>query len=158
VRLLDVAPTDEILEIGAGPGVSVSLVCERLDGGHITAVDRSATAVERAARRNAGHVAAGIAAFRHAALADLEPGGRRFDKVFAINVNLFWTGPADRELNRIKELLRPGGALHLFYEPPGKQQASRVTGAVTAALERHGFAASVTTGSPSLLCVTGRPG
>jgi hypothetical protein len=33
VELLEVAPDDQLLEIGPGPGVSVALVCERLTGG-----------------------------------------------------------------------------------------------------------------------------
>jgi trans-aconitate methyltransferase len=59
-------PDDQLLEIGCGPGVAVSLVCERLAGGRIVAVDRSPTAIERAARRNAEHVASGRAVLRAA--------------------------------------------------------------------------------------------
>jgi len=98
VQLLDVFSGDEILEIGCGPGVAVSLVCDRLAGGRITAVDRSAIAIQRATHRNAGHVASGKAVLRQADLAGLALGGQHFDKVFAINVNLFWARPADAEL------------------------------------------------------------
>jgi SAM-dependent methyltransferase len=163
VEQLQVAPDDELLEIGPGPGVSVSLVCERLGGGRITAIDRSATAIQRASRRNAGHLAAGKADFQQLDLAEVEQvrralAGRRFDKVYAVNVNLFWVRPADAELRLIKDLLRPGGALYLVYGTPGGEQAGRAVEAVTAALERNGFAATVTpASSPSLLCITGRP-
>jgi cyclopropane fatty-acyl-phospholipid synthase-like methyltransferase len=157
VQLLDVAPGDEILEVGCGPGVAVSLVCQRLDGGHVTAVDRSATAIQRATRRNAEHVASGKAVLRQVDLAGLAPTGQRFDKVLAVNVNLFWVGPADAELRRVRELLRPGGVVHLVYEAPGEEQASRVAEAVTAALAAHGFATTIRTGSaPSLLGITAR--
>ena len=164
VQLLEVAPDDEILEIGPGPGVSVSLVCGRLATGRVTAIERSATAVQRATRRNADHVAAGRAVFHQLDLADVDLvrralAGQRFDKAFAVNLNLFWVRPADAELQLVKDLLRPGGALHLVYEPPGEEQASRVVEAVTRALASNGFATAVTTaGSPSLLCVSGRPG
>jgi SAM-dependent methyltransferase len=158
VQLLDVSPDDRILEIGCGPGVAVSLVCEQLAGGKITAIDRSAAAIQRAAKRNADHLASGKAALLQIDLADLALAGQHFDKAFAINVNLFWARPAGAELRLIKELLRPGGVVHLVYQTPGEEQAGRVAKVVTSALAGHGYAAAVTAASsPSLLCVTGRP-
>lgn len=158
VQVLNVAPEDEILEIGCGPGVAVSLVCEQLAGGKITAIDRSATAIKQAAKRNADHLASGKAALLHIDLADLALAGQHFDKVFAVNVNLFWVRPAGHELLVIKDLLRPGGVVHLVYETPGEEQAERVANAVTSALASHGYAVATTTpSSPSLICITGRP-
>jgi SAM-dependent methyltransferase len=161
VQLLDISPTDEILEIGPGPGVSVSLICGQLATGRITAIDRSATAIQRATKRNADHVAAGKAVFHQLDLADVDLvrralTGQHFDKVFAVNINLFWVRPADAELQLIKDLLRPGGVLRLVYETPSDEQTSGVAKAVTAALANRGFATTVTTASsPSLLCITG---
>jgi SAM-dependent methyltransferase len=161
VQLLDISPTDEILEIGPGPGVSVSLICGQLATGRITAIDRSAIAIQRATKRNADHVAAGKAVFHQLDLADVDLvrralTGQHFDKVFAVNINLFWVRPADAELQLIKDLLRPGGVLRLVYETPSDEQTSGVAKAVTAALANRGFATAVTTASsPSLLCITG---
>jgi SAM-dependent methyltransferase len=163
VQLLDISPTDEILEIGPGPGVSVSLICGQLATGRITAIDRSSIAIQRATKRNADHVAAGKAVFRHLDLADVDLvrrvlTGEHFDKVFAVNINLFWVRPAHAELQLIKDLLRPGGVLRLVYETPSEEQTSRVAKTVTGALADRGFATAVTTASsPSLLCITGTP-
>ena len=52
VELLEVAPGNRILKVGCGHGVAVSLVCERLESGRITAADRSPTMIEMARRRN----------------------------------------------------------------------------------------------------------
>jgi SAM-dependent methyltransferase len=157
VQLLDVAPDDRILEIGCGSGTALSLVCERLAGGQVTAIDRSATAIQRARRRNADHVTAGRAVLRQVDLVGLAPAGQRFDKAFAVNVNLFWARPTDAELLRLHQLLRPGGVLHLVYETPGGTDAGRVA-AAAATLAAHGFATTVSAGpSPSLVCVTARP-
>ncbi len=107
--MLDVRPSDEILEIGPGPGVAVELVCDRLVDGHITAVDRSATAVERTRRRNAEHIASGKAIVEQADVTDLATDPRSFDKIFAINVNLFWLKPDGPQWSTVASLLRPAG-------------------------------------------------
>ena len=155
-------PGDRLLEIGCGPGVAVSLVCERLQGGRIVAIDRSATAIDRATRRNAAHVAAGRAVFQTAALEALAPddlpGGRDgFDTVFAMNVNLFWVRSPARELALIRSLLRPGGALYLFYGygTPG-QEAPTVPEALPGHLEAGGFGVESRTG-PAVVGVVARP-
>src|ERR687896_786143 len=57
VDTLEVRPADRLLEVGCGHGVAVSLVCERLMTGTITAIDRSPKMIEMAARRNREHVA-----------------------------------------------------------------------------------------------------
>jgi SAM-dependent methyltransferase len=129
VETLDVRPADRLLEIGCGHGVAVSLVSERLDGGTITALDRSATMIAMARRRNREHVAAGRAILRTEALERADLGERRFDKAFAFHVNLFWREPAGA-LEKIARALRPGGALYLFDQPLSagrlREQANRL--------------------------------
>jgi SAM-dependent methyltransferase len=154
VDVLDVRPSDGILEIGPGPGVALSLICDRLTDGHITGVDRSATAVGRASKRNAGCIAAGKVAVVHADLAEVSFDGPRFDKVFAINVNLFWVQPDGPHLPIVTNLLRPGGRLFLFYEAPTVTRADQVVQTVQAALVRHGFMTSSRSASvPAMRCV-----
>ena len=55
VKTLGVEPDDRLLEIGCRQGVAVSLVCERMDGGSIVAIDRSVKMIEMAKKRNAAH-------------------------------------------------------------------------------------------------------
>ena len=119
VERLDVRADDRVLEIGCGHGVAATLVCERLEGGHLTAVDRSAKMTQTAARRNAAHVEAGRAEFLVADLENLDLGDRRFDKIFAVRVGLFHRD-SQRARGLAERWLAPGGTLSVFFDqPPG---------------------------------------
>jgi cyclopropane fatty-acyl-phospholipid synthase-like methyltransferase len=150
VEVLDVRPDDRILEVGCGPGVAVALVCQRLRGGSITAIDRSRTAIERASARNAEHVAAGRARFVCLELAAAGELGQRFDKIFAVNVNLFRTREPGAVLEVLKGLMHSGATLLLCYEAPPGRPADRTVADV---LDRHGFRTTTTSRSESLICV-----
>jgi cyclopropane fatty-acyl-phospholipid synthase-like methyltransferase len=157
VALLDIGPADRLLEIGCGRGVALALACEGLAGGSIVAIDRSPVMTAAARKRNAAHIAAGKASVRTVALADAKFGGQRFDKIFAVNVNLFWTGRAVRELAVIRTVLAKHGALYLFYELPSAAQLRATIDTLRDVLERNGFAVrKVTTDlrhRAPLLCV-----
>ena len=140
VETLAVEPGDRLLEIGGGPGVAASLVCERLDRGSLLLIDRSTTAIERARRRNPEHLASGRLALETVDVVDFAPGAARFDKVFAVNVNVFWTTPATEELARIRRALQRDGRLFLFYETPSAARARQAVGGVVDALRATGFA------------------
>ena len=115
VDTLDVRPADRLLEVGCGHGVAVSLVCERLATGTITAIDRSPKMIEMATRRNREHVDAGRAVLEAVALEDADLGDRRFDKVFAFNVAPFWLRP-EAALGAIRDHLAPDGAVYIFWD------------------------------------------
>jgi ubiquinone/menaquinone biosynthesis C-methylase UbiE len=124
VEQLDIRPDDRVLEIGCGHGVAATLVCERLAGGHLTAVDRSPKMIEAATRRNAAYVAAGKAEFLVATLEDLDLGDRRFDKIFAIRVGLFHREP-DRARRLVERWLVPGGTVSAFFDSPSGRSAAQ---------------------------------
>ncbi len=158
VELMDPRPGQRLLEIGCGPGVAAALVCDRIaPAGHLLAVDRSAAAVTRTAKRNAAHVAAGRLTVLNAALADLDdhhlpPGG--LDAALAVNVNLFWTRRRPAELALLAGALRPGGRLLVCYGD-GPTEPGRVTGAVAAALADAGFRGVAVSDGPGGTAVSG---
>lgn len=117
VERLDVQPHDRVLEIGCGHGVAAGLVCERLDGGSLVAIDRSPKMIEAARRRNAAHVDAGIAEFLVAALEDVDLGERRFDKILAVRVGFFHHEP-ERANALASRWLAPGGDQLVVYDAP----------------------------------------
>ena len=115
---LDIQPDDRVLEIGCGHGVAAGYVCERLESGRLTALDRSAKMIAAARRRNAEHVDAGTAEFLIAELEELDLGERRFDKVFAVRVGLFHREP-ERARALVEPWLAAGGTLTTVFDPPG---------------------------------------
>jgi cyclopropane fatty-acyl-phospholipid synthase-like methyltransferase len=148
VAQLDLAANDRILEIGCGSGIAVSLMCEHLHRGHVTAIDRSATAIRRATQRNETHIGTGRATFHQVDLADYWPTATRirkshFDKIVAINVSLFWAQPAALELLVARRMLTRGTGLHLVYQTAHLDRATRLAEATSDVLARHGFAAQV---------------
>ena len=137
VETLAVEPDDRLLEIGCGHGVAVSLVCEKLDGGTITAIDQSTKMIEMAKKRNADHVAAGVASFRDASLHQADFDDSRFDKIFAIHVGVFLRGQPARELKIIKDHLAPDGSLYLVYQPLVAHEARETVETLSAVLDDH---------------------
>ncbi len=117
VDQMNILPNESVLEIGCGHGVAATLVCRRLQGGQFTAIDRSRKMIEAATRRNAEYVAAGKAEFIVGKLEDVDLGARRFDKIFAVRVGLFYREPA-RARRLAERWLAPGGQLFSVFDPP----------------------------------------
>lgn len=156
VATLAVRSSDRLLEIGCGKGAAVSLIAPQLKTGRILAIDRSATAIAAARRQSKAWEGAGKATFRHAALAELDEDEGPFDKIFAVNVNLFWTD-ARAEIPVVRKLLTKKGRLYLFYEPPAAALRDRITGLIRDKLQGSGLTIETTVkkdeGAP-LLCLT----
>jgi SAM-dependent methyltransferase len=161
VQTLAVRRTDRLLEIGCGRGSAAGLVCERLGSrGRLLAIDRSPVAIAAARERNREHVAAGRAEFRVAALDGLGLGRRRFDKVYAVNVNVFWVRSSTVEIGVIREALTPGGFLYLFYEAPDTARTHAVAERVSSVLGGHGWQSTtssvLTRRSTAIVCLRAR--
>jgi cyclopropane fatty-acyl-phospholipid synthase-like methyltransferase len=145
IDTLAIDPADQLLEIGCGRGVAVCMVCEKLTSGRIVAIDRSAAMITLAERRNAENVAAGKAVFRATALDAADLNGERFDKVFAINVNLFWVRSSATELEFVRRSLKPEGAMYLFHRGPEPARAKAIAENVATFLTDHGFSVATLT-------------
>ncbi|MFD0361590.1 class I SAM-dependent methyltransferase [Nocardia sp. GCM10030253] len=124
VETMLVRPDDRILEIGPGSGDSLAYLAERLRNGHVVGVDRSPTAIARAAKRHAAYIDSGRVSLlqagmeqlrREQLLEEIGPDATGFDIVFAVNVNLFWTKRPTTELALIRDCLAEDGKFYLFY-------------------------------------------
>jgi ubiquinone/menaquinone biosynthesis C-methylase UbiE len=139
IEALDLQPSDRVLDIGFGPGVSLAAIAARLVDGTVTGIDRTSTSIARATTRLSAELATGKVALTQTSLAELSVEPATFDKAVAVNVNLFWTGPADAELSVLSQALRPSGTLVLAYDTT----RPNIAPAATANLSRYGFTSEV---------------
>jgi SAM-dependent methyltransferase len=140
VDQLGVRPGDRVLELGCGHGVAVSLVRDRLDGGSVVAIDRSATMTAAAARRNRAHVEAGRAVILTASLHEADLGDSRFDVVFGVHFPPLLRGDPARELEVIARHLAPGGRLFVLFQPLDEAGLEPALARLRTVLPASGFA------------------
>ena len=143
VDVMDVQPTDSILEIGCGPGAGAELICQRLQTGKLFAIDRSESGVDRTKRRCRQYVESGRLTVRQIDLATLRVPVKRLHKVFAFNVNLFWVRDCADEVALLHERVLPGGAVFLFYEANQPDLVPTMVTKSSKALQDAGFRVSV---------------
>lgn len=124
VSLLNVRPTDRVLEIGFGPGIAIAELARRATRGRVYGIDHSEVMVRQASRRNAAAIRANRVHLVQAPVDKLPNFDDAFDAILAVNSVGFWPDPAER-LRELRGLLRPGGRIALASQP-------RVPGTTTA--------------------------
>jgi ubiquinone/menaquinone biosynthesis C-methylase UbiE len=141
VGLLDLRPTDRVLEVGFGPGLAIAELARR--AGHVHGVDRSEVMVRQASRRNRAAIDAGRVELVHAPVDRLPRFDAPLDAVMAVNTLGFWPEPGQR-LRELWGLLRPGGRIALASQPrcPGatRDTTARAAGELRDLLAGAGFA------------------
>ena len=114
LELLDLAPTDHVLEIGFGHGATIARVAAAVSGGFVAGVDTSAEMLRMATKRNRSSIARGLAELRLADARKIPYPDGRFDKVLSVHTVYFWpdlSGP----LAEASRVLKPLGRLILAY-------------------------------------------
>ncbi len=140
VTLMEVQPSDRVLEIGFGPGVAIREIARIATRGQVVGFDRSAVMRAQAARRNAAAIGEGRVSLMVASIDDPPAFDRPFDKILAVNNVGMWSEPALR-LKELAGLLRGGGLIAIVSQPrcPGAtakttaDAASRIVDALEAA-------------------------
>ena len=130
------APGDQILEVGTGTGILAALIAPELRSGHLTAIDRSAAAINKAIKKNQSFISNGKLTLHAKALCEF-PFNRSFNKVVAFNVNIF-RKPKEKELMLLRSMLLPGGRLFVFYQTPSGIDKNLMA-SIEAAMTSHGF-------------------
>jgi ubiquinone/menaquinone biosynthesis C-methylase UbiE len=113
IRLLEIQPTDHVLEIGFGPGHGIQYAARLATQGRVAGVDFSETMLQEASRRNAAAIAASRVELCLGDVSALLYPDNTFHKVFATNVVYFWKDPL-ANLKELRRVMKPGGHLALY--------------------------------------------
>jgi SAM-dependent methyltransferase len=132
VSLLDVRPTDRVLEIGFGAGIAIAELASR--GATVYGVDHSEVMVRQASRRNPG----ANVHLMHASVDRLPSFGEPLDVILTVNSLGFWPEPAAR-LEELRQLLRPGGRIAVVSQPRVSRDAVQAAREIQDLLHQAGF-------------------
>ena len=116
VSLLDVQPTDRVLEIGFGPGLAIAELARRVTRGHVYGIDHSEVMVRQASKRNATAIRAGRVELLRTSVDRLPRFDEPLDAIVAVNSVGFWPNPT-QQLSELRRVLRPGGRIALASQP-----------------------------------------
>ena len=160
VSLLEVPPTENVLEIGFGPGLAIAELSRVCRTGHVYGIDHSEVMLRQATRRNAAAIAAGRVTLARASVDQLPPAlGGRFDAILAVNSLGLWPAPAER-LGELRRRLRPGGRIAIASQPrcPGATASTSRAAArkIEALLQGAGYTKTRTQTldlNPPVVCV-----
>jgi ubiquinone/menaquinone biosynthesis C-methylase UbiE len=142
VQLLDVQPSERVIELGCGPGVAIAALATRAIRGLVVGVDHSEVVIGQARRRNEAAIRAGRVRLIHTPVENLSISDGPFDAALAVNTVGMWPDPAT-QLRELRQLLRPGGRIALVSQPrcPGATAATSAAAAneLAALLTEAGF-------------------
>jgi ubiquinone/menaquinone biosynthesis C-methylase UbiE len=132
IDLLDVQPSDKVLEVGFGPGVGIQLLTSSASAGYVAGVDPSKEMVAQAITRNKKAIGSGRVDLRHGPVASLPFADNTFDKAMAINSMQVWPD-AVAGLREMWRCMRTGGTVALGFTPNSGQPNTGLAETFTAA-------------------------
>jgi arsenite methyltransferase len=123
IQLLQLTPSDRVLEIGFGGGVSLPTLIG--GAGFVGGVDLSLDVISWAKGRFSEAVTAGRAEFRQGRAEALPFGTALFGKVCTVNTVYFWD-TLDAGFAEIHRVLTPGGRVVVGFLPKSQMQRMRM--------------------------------
>lgn len=147
LELLELHPTDRVLEVGFGHGRTIARALSLVPSGCVAGVDVSSRMVEMATARNEAAVRAGRVELRRTDGTQLPYADATFDKAYSVHTIYFWTD-AVAQLREICRVLKPQGRLVLTFkygernvaDLPAPVYTHRPLAEVSALLTASGFA------------------
>ncbi len=121
VELLNIKPTDRILDIGFGGGMTIEEMVKTIDTGKIHGVDFSQAMVAQAKRKFKKLIQAGKVSIEFADVSKLPFEPNTFDKVCTINTIYFWNDTS-ASLREIRRVLKKDGKLIISIRSADKMK------------------------------------
>ncbi len=109
LQLLAIQPSDRILELGFGAGISIARAAQQAPDGFIAGVDHSEQAVREATRRNRAAIRAGRVALHQGDAAQVPYEDNTFDKAFSCAL-IYYLPDIDAALREALRVLKRGGS------------------------------------------------
>lgn len=116
LTLLDLQPSDDFLEIGAGHGATLKVASRLAYDGFLAGIDISDVMVRRAKSVNRSHLKSGKMEIARANSNRIPYPDNKFDKAMAVHTIYFWSKPKDH-FDEVFRILAPGGLFLLCFRP-----------------------------------------
>lgn len=113
ISLLQIEPTDYVLEIGFGSGRSIKNISKSVTKGFVAGIDFSKVMIEQAVKRNSAAIKSGLVELKLADASSIPYPDKFFDKVFAVYVIYFWPDPV-KTLKKIHRVVKPNGRIAIY--------------------------------------------
>jgi ubiquinone/menaquinone biosynthesis C-methylase UbiE len=130
-----VRPTDHVLDVGCGGGMTLKVLAEQVRDGHVAGIDLSRLMVRQARRLNGAEIARGRVSVVRGTVEALPFADARFDLACAVESLYFWSDPL-RGLREIARVLKPGGRVAVAMDISKESSTPHVAEEIS---ERMGF-------------------
>jgi ubiquinone/menaquinone biosynthesis C-methylase UbiE len=126
VKQIDIKPTDLVLDIGFGGGVTIVEMLKMIDTGKIYGIDFSQEMVAQAKQKFKLEIDSGKVSIEFGDVRKLPFAENTFDKICTVNTIYFWGEPL-ASLQEIKRVLKSGGKLVVGIRSADKMKQLAVT-------------------------------
>ena len=153
LELLNLQPSDVILEIGFGPGVAIQHISTQLTTGKVVGVEISEEMIAMATARNQEAIRTGNVELTQASVMDLPYPEHQFDVIFAINSLQLWPNP-ESGLNEVYRVMQSGGTVALGFNHHARPRPNQER--IVAMLNATTFTQIRIETKDNMLCILGK--
>lgn len=114
IDLLDIKPTDRVLELGFGPGTGIRKIAAIATKGSVAGIDFSELMVFKARKLNAAAISSGRVDLKQGDVSSLPYNDESFDKMITVQL-LYFCQPPHLFLKEWRRVLKPGGKIAVSF-------------------------------------------